>query len=220
MSGVNGCDKHPDRIIDCCVECLKLAHADCLETIRAVLFAARGGECDLATLEREMNAVSTKPSEYIRHIVSSKDRQLADALKMLSDLKFLQESTVLANAALKSQIAQARAEIERLRKLQQFATAINCAMLEADCDPEYLRGHECIAKHKLLSMFDLWRKKVKPRLPGFIDDEISKRDALIEQMRGALKAVVSSAPPGGPLWHGSAEIVKAVAAIKAAERGE
>ena len=48
--------------------------------------------------------------------------------------------------------------------------------------------------------------------------EIERKDKLIEQMRGALKAVVSSAPPGGPLWHGSAEIEKAVAAIKAAER--
>ena len=50
--------------------------------------------------------------------------------------------------------------------------------------------------------------------------EIERKDKLIEQMREALKAVVSSAPPGGPLWHGSAEIEKAVAAIKAAERGD
>lgn len=50
--------------------------------------------------------------------------------------------------------------------------------------------------------------------------QLAERDKLIEQMREALKTVVSSAPPGGPLWYGSAEIVKAVAAIKAAERGE
>ena len=28
-------------------------------------------------------------------------------------------------------------------------------------------------------------QKVRPRLPGFIDDEISQRDKLIEQMREA-----------------------------------
>ena len=50
--------------------------------------------------------------------------------------------------------------------------------------------------------------------------EIESKDKLIEQMREALKTVVSSAPPGGPLWYDSAEIVKAVAAIKAAEKGE
>lgn len=57
-----------------------------------------------------------------------------------------------------------------------------------------------------------------------VEDEIkqviNKQSELIEQMREALKTVVSSAPPGGPLWYGSAEIVKAVAAIKAAERDE
>jgi len=121
---------------------------------------------------------------------------------------------------LQRMVHEARAEIDRLKKLQQFATAISCAMLEADFDPEYLRGHECIAKHKLLSMLDLWRKKVKPRLPGFIDDEISKRDALIEQMRGALNVLVASATPSGPLWHGSAEMQIARAALSAAERGE
>ena len=51
-----------------------------------------------------------------------------------------------------------------------------------------------------------------------INEIVERKSALIEQMREALKAVVSSAPPGGPLWHGSAEIEKAVAAIKAAER--
>lgn len=50
--------------------------------------------------------------------------------------------------------------------------------------------------------------------------EIKRLNELIEQMREALKTVVSSARPSGPLWHGSAEIEKAVAAIKAAERGE
>lgn len=48
--------------------------------------------------------------------------------------------------------------------------------------------------------------------------EIARKDKVIEQMREALKTVVSSARPSGPLWHGSVEIEKAVAAIEAVER--
>jgi hypothetical protein len=84
------------------------------------------------------------------------------------------------------ELADARAEIERLKKDQQLASAINCAMQEANIHPDDYTGHECLAKHKLLSLYDLWRKKVKPRLPGFINDEIYRRDKLIEQMREAL----------------------------------
>lgn len=43
---------------------------------------------------------------------------------------------------------------------------------------------------------------------------------LIEQMRDALNILVASAPPSGPLWHGSAEMQIAMAALSAAERGE
>ena len=134
---------------------------------------------------------------------------------------------------LEAELADARAEIERLKKLQQFATAINCAMIEADFDPEYLRGHECVAKHKLLSMFDLWRKKVKPRLPGFIDDEISKRDKLIKSALDAAEMlwVVLANVDGGdwskqtPEWQTAAEqwrdnYLKIVSDKVAAERNK
>lgn len=158
MSGVNGCDKHPDRVIDCCVECLKLELSGYIDTVKAMLFAARGGECDLATLEREMNAVSTKPSEYIRHIVSSKDRQLADALEMLSDLKFLQEGTVLANADLKSQLAQARAEIESKNKLiEQMRKALENALKDMDRIDE-------VCKLAGVHAFTLMRKELEAAL--------------------------------------------------------
>ena len=98
---------------------------------------------------------------------------------------------------LETELADARAEIERLNKNMRFATAINLAMQKAGKDLPDLRGHECLAKHKLLSLFDLWRKNVRPRLPGFIDDEISQRDKLIEQMRETLELVkgISSSLP-------------------------
>lgn len=131
---------------------------------------------------------------------------------------------------LETELAEARAEIERLNKNMRFATAINLAMQEAGQDLPDLRGHECLAKHKLLSLFDFWRKRVRPRLPGFIDDEISQRDKLIEQMREALQWV-KDVSCGFPSWYferpenedgieseSLSEYV--VAALLAAERGE
>lgn len=46
---------------------------------------------------------------------------------------------------------------------------------------------------------------------------IQAKDALIEQMREALNVLVASATPSGPLWHGSAEMQIARAALSAAE---
>jgi hypothetical protein len=94
---------------------------------------------------------------------------------------------------LRKHLEKAEAEIERLNKNMRLAIAINSAMQESSYDMPDLRGHECLAKHKLLSLFDLWRKKVRPRLPGFVDDEISQRDKLIEQMREALEYALTEA---------------------------
>jgi chromosome segregation ATPase len=66
------------------IEKLNKNHSDALDTILAMLIAARGEECDLETLEREMNAVSTKPSGYIRHCIAERDKlieQMRDALQ-------------------------------------------------------------------------------------------------------------------------------------------
>ena len=56
-------------------------------------------------------------------------------------------------------------------------------------------------------------QKVRPRLPGFIDDEISQRDKLIEQMRRALEYALTK------VWSRECErLIKA--ALLAAERVE
>lgn len=52
-----------------------------------------------------------------------------------------------------------------------------------------------------------------------ITELVAAKDALIKQMREALNVLVASATPSGPLWHGSAEMQIARAAL-AAERGE
>jgi len=123
MSKRVGCSKHPYRAIDYCVDCLKLELSDYVDTVKAMLFAARGGECDIETLRKEMDAVSTKPSEYIRYIVSEKDRQLADARAEIEQLALEIENkqyTITCaseeNQQLKESLAEARTEIERLNK--------------------------------------------------------------------------------------------------------
>ena len=82
---------------------------DYIDTVAAMCFAARGGECNIETLQKEMNAVSTKPSEYIRYSVSEKDRQLAEAR---ADAEHWKGEC----NALQRMVHEARAEIERLKK--------------------------------------------------------------------------------------------------------
>ena len=55
-------------------------------------------------------------------------------------------------------------------------------------------------------------------LIGDLKAEIERKDALIEKMREALNVLVASATPSGPLWHGSAEMQIARAALSVAER--
>ena len=141
------------------------------------------------------------------------EAELAEALGEIKRLRWLVNDCHIVAGQLETERNEARAEIEKLNKNMQFATAINLAMQEAGQDLQDLRGHECLAKHKLLSLFDLWRKKVRPRLPGFIDDEISQRDKLIEQMRRALEYALTK------VWSRECErLIKA--ALLAAERVE
>jgi hypothetical protein len=57
-------------------------------------------------------------------------------------------------------------------------------------------------------------------LIGDIKAELERKDKLVEQMRDALNILVASATPSGPLWHGSAEMQIAEAALRAADGGE
>ncbi len=111
--------------------------------------------------------------------------------------KCREESTIAHDKAC-AKIAEAQAEIERLDH-QRRAGWTEIKRLKGEHEKSLGRAKNYILK---------------------LNAEIERKDKLIEQMREALKAVVSSAPRSGPLWHGSAEIEKAIAAIKAAERGE
>lgn len=95
------------------------------------------------------------------------------------------------------ELAEARAEIERLKieadKLRKESLAKDDARLNLQAASDSIK---------------YWTKQ------SFDKDE------LIEQMRDVLNILVASAPPSGPLWHGSAEMQIARAALLAAERGE
>lgn len=85
---------------------------------------------------------------------------------------------------LEREIAEARAEIERLKEY----TTCTLESTDAEMDDK--------------------------------DIQIIKKDKLIEQMKEALSVLIANATPSGPLWHGSAEMQIAKAALEAAEMGE
>ena len=86
----------------------------------------------------------------------------------------------------------------------EFAEQIETELAEARADADHWKG-ECNALQRMVH---------EARA------EIERKDKLIEQMKGALNVLVASATPSGPLWHGSAEMQIARAALSAAERGE
>jgi len=61
-------------------------------------------------------------------------------------------------------------------------------------------------------------KDISKFLNQTVIEKSERKDKLIEQMREALNVLVASATPSGPLWHGSAEMQIARAALSAAER--
>jgi hypothetical protein len=66
------------------IERLNKDLGNALDTVLAMLLVARGGECDIDTLHAEMNKVSKKPSEYIKHILKERDaliEQMREALE-------------------------------------------------------------------------------------------------------------------------------------------
>lgn len=103
--------------------------SDYIDTVAAMCFAARGGECDIETLEQEMHAVSTKPSEFIRHIIADKDKRLAEARAEIERLKAeMRDNNYLAARQIvpaEMAVDDLRAEIERKdRLIEQMREAL------------------------------------------------------------------------------------------------
>jgi len=143
------------------------------------------------------------------------------------------------------QLAEARAEIERL-KAPAHARDLREKLAEL-CHSQWAGWMEYLFyKSKQVDgcviipawANDRWRRQIATkysdlsesekdsdrneadRFLSLLAAEIERKDALIEQMREALNVLVASATPSGPLWHGSAEMQIARAAISAAGRSE
>ena len=110
------------------------------------------------------------------------------------------------------ELTEARAEIERLKQelrdnsTQAARQIVPAEMLVDDLTAEIERKNETIDACSIM---------LRAR-----ETLISKQEKLIEQMRDALNVLVASATPSGPLWHGSAEMQIARAALSAAGRME
>lgn len=107
-------------------------------------------------------------------------------------MEYEKDSLLDYTKSIEQQLITAREEITKLRKFVPMAIALSRLMQEISHDIPDLRGHECVAKHKLLSMFALWRKKIKPHTPAFFEDKITSQDGLIRQLRAALKKAAPS----------------------------
>lgn len=125
--------------------------------------------------------------------------------------------TVLVEFAeqLETELADARAEIERLAlEIENKQYTITCASEENQQLKESLADARAeIERLKLVSQNQETVIAAQRR-------SAKAKNELIEQMRDALNVLVASATPSGPLWHGSAEMQIARAALSAAERGE
>jgi len=83
---------------------------DYTDTVLAMLFAARGAECDVDTLEKEMKACSNKPSEYIAYKINELRalvEQMREALSKISVKTYDNRATMndickIADAALEA----------------------------------------------------------------------------------------------------------------------
>ena len=77
------------------------------------------------------------------------------------------------------------------RKLSNIVSVLNCGMQTMVFTPNELAGHECLAKHKLLSLFDYWRKKVAPAMRALVngneDSQVEKLETELAEARAEIE---------------------------------
>ena len=150
-------------------------------------------------------------------------------LEMLSGIKIISQEyvsqleTELADKD--RQLAEAKTEIERLKQGRDFwrnkcereESEAGKAMISYVCREQEFEKQLAEARADA----DHWKSECNAlrRMVHEARAEIKRKNRLVEQMREALSVLVASATPSGPLWHGSAEMQIARAALEA-ERGE
>jgi len=157
-----------------------------------------GGKIYQATIE-------TVDASFARQL----ERELSEARAEIENKQYTITCAAEENQQLQEQLAEARAEIEQY-KMGKISPADYYSMAEAEAEGE-LCNEIAELKQKYSEMNE---ERIK-----WLGDNM-KQAKLIEQMREALNVLVASATPSGPLWHGSAEMQIARAALSAAEGGE
>ena len=180
------------------------------------------------------------PAVYVREL----ERELAEARAEIENKQYTITCASEENQQLQEQLAEARAEIERLKAPDLDVFLLREKLSELAHNQwagwmEYLffkskQVDGCVIIPAWAN--ERWRRQVATRYADLPEAEkdsdrneadkilavfrahIAGRDKLIEQMREALNVLVASATPSGPLWHGSAEMQIARAALSAAER--
>ena len=137
--------------------------------------------------------------------LADKDHQLTEAQTTAMEMGGQKQILNRMINHSEKQLAEARAEIESatINEAERWADRLNWLHTKY--------GADCSGTDSA-DLLDCVEDEIK--------QVINKQSELIEQMREALNVLVASATPSGPLWHGSAEMQIARAALSAAERGE
>ena len=179
---------------------------------------AHGGNVDLFPDKRMCMACGhVYPKRYLSDMESMKEGNLMDNRKRIepTDAGLISQNAQDNYMKLAHAYSQLEAKLSNVqaenRKLSNIVSVLNYGMQTMVFPPSELAGHECLAKHKLLSLFDYWRKKVAPTMRALVNGnedsqvekleseladkdkqlaearaEIERKDKLIEQMTDAL----------------------------------
>lgn len=159
---------------------------------------AHGGNVDLFPDKRMCMACGhVYPKRYLSDMESMKEGNLMDNQKRITptDAGLISQNkqdnyTKLAHAysQLEAKLSNAQAEN---RKLSNIVSVLNYGMQTMVFTPNELAGHECLAKHKLLSLFDYWRKKVAPTMRALVngneDSQVEKLETELAEARAEIE---------------------------------
>jgi hypothetical protein len=201
-----------------------------------------GGSMNKKSHEEELQ-------EHINALEAKLEEEVKENIKHLGDLRYYEEVQI---PELQKQLAEARAEIERLKTPMITDMREKMAAL---CHDQWAGWMEYLfLKSKQVDgcviipawAVERWRRQVATRYPDLSEDEknsdrneadrflslfnaeIERKDALIEQMRGALNAVKKiageysrmSGNVDSVVLNESPEFEAVLAALSAAEMGE
>ena len=152
---------------------------------------AHGGNVDLFPDKRMCMACGhVYPKQYLSDMESIKTEGiLMDKQKRIepTDAGLISQNAQDNYMKLAHAYSQLEAKLSNVqaenRKLSNIVSVLNYGMQTMVFTPSELAGHECLAKHKLLSLFDYWRKKVAPTMRALVN---GNEDSQVEKLESEL----------------------------------